>query len=160
MKKSNFLSELAKKGKIKISEPSQQVSNSYLKKSENSLKSAKILLKSELYENSISMSYYAMYNCLIGLFFRIGIKSENHSGSILLFKKLFRKKLELFKIMSFAKEERIDRQYYVTPGTTKKSADDMVKKAEKIVIQLRLILKNMNDEEISKLREIFSKTIH
>ena len=58
------------------------------------------------------MSYYARYNLLLALLFKAGIKCENHSGSILLLKLLFEKS-ELYKIISDAKKERIDKQYYV-----------------------------------------------
>jgi uncharacterized protein (UPF0332 family) len=45
-----------------------------------------------------------MYNSLTALLFRVGIKCENHAGSILLLKKLF-KRIDLFNAISFAKEE-------------------------------------------------------
>jgi len=86
MKKSSFLNRLKKEGKLTLVEPSEEICNSYLEKADNCLKSAKLLLQNNLYENSVSMSYYAMYNSLTSLFFKIGIKCENHSGSILIFK--------------------------------------------------------------------------
>jgi hypothetical protein len=43
-----------------------------------------------------------MYNSLTALLFRVGIKCENHAGSILLLKKLF-KRIDLFNAISFAK---------------------------------------------------------
>ena len=107
----DFLSKLKKEGKLELVEPSKEICSSYLEKGDNCLKSAKILQQNGLYENSISMSYYAMYNSLLALLFRVGVKSENHSGSILLFKKLF-DRIDLFKIISFAKEERIDNKYF------------------------------------------------
>jgi uncharacterized protein (UPF0332 family) len=112
MKKLSFLNKLKKEGKLTLVEPSEEICSSYLEKADNCLKSAKLLLQNDLYENSISMSYYTMYNSLVSLLFKIGIKCENHTGSILVFKKLFGR-IDLFKIISFAKEERIDKQYYV-----------------------------------------------
>ena len=100
MKKSGFLNELMKEGKIQLIEPSEEMSKSYFEKSKNSMKSAKILLKNNLYENSISMSYYSMYNCLLALFFMVGIKSKTHTGSILLFKKLLDANPNLRKILA------------------------------------------------------------
>lgn len=161
MKKQSFLGKLAKDGSLKLVEPSNEISKSYIEKSNNSLRSAKILVKNNLFEDSVSMSYYSMYNCLLALFFKIGVKSENHSGSILLFKKLFRRN-ELFKILSFAKEERIDKQYYVTPkkkDLTKKPTIEMIRYAEKITIELKLIMEKLNNEKIGKLREKFKKII-
>ena len=112
MKELNFLKKLKGKGVIELVESSEEMKSSYLIKAENCLKSAKILFSSQLYENSTSEAYYCMYNSLLSLLFKIGIKSENHSASIILFDKLFENK-ELVKIMSWAKEERIDKQYYV-----------------------------------------------
>ncbi len=89
MKKSNFLSKLKREGKLELIKPSEEICSAYLEKADNCLKSARILLKNELYENSVSMSYYVMYNSLTALLYKTGIKCENHAGSIILFKKLF-----------------------------------------------------------------------
>src|SRR3989344_6615258 len=113
MRKLSFLSKLKKEGKLELVEPSEEICKSYIEKADNCLKSAKLLLQNSLYENSVSMSYYAMYNSLTALLFKIGMKCENHAGSIVLFKELLGR-ADLFKIISFAKEDRIDKQYYVT----------------------------------------------
>lgn len=99
-----------------------------------------------------------MYNSLTALLFRTGIKCENHTGSILLFKRLFNRN-DLFKIISFAKTERIDKQYYVTSKQsfviTKESAQHMLSKAENFLVQIKLLIKKLRNEEIKKLREKF-----
>jgi len=160
MKKLSFLSRLKKEGKLEIIESSEEICSSYLDKADNCLKSARILLQNNLYENSISMSYYTMYNSLTALLFKTGIKCENHTGSIILFKKLF-KRTDLFKIISFAKRERIDRQYYVTSKNnfvlTKESAQDLLIKTEDFLIKIKLIIRNLRKEEIEKLRENFKE---
>jgi len=152
MKKSNFLIKLKKQGKIEVVEPSENICNSYIKKAENSLKSAKILLQNNLYENSVSLSYYAMYNSLTALLFKIGIKCENHSGSIILLKNLFGR-VDLHRTIKFAKKERIDKQYYVDFTLTKESAIDLLKKAEDFLVKIKLVIKNISNEDIQKLRE-------
>ncbi len=143
---------------MEVVETSKEICSSYLEKAENCHRSAKILLENDLYENSISMSYYAMYNCLTALLFRIGIKCENHSGSILLLKALFGRE-ELFKIISEAKKERIDKQYYVTSieglEMTAESAEEMVESAEDFIVKMKLIIKNLNSEEIENFRVTF-----
>src|SRR3989338_7781829 len=158
MKKPSFLGKMKKERKLELVEPSEEICKSYLQKSDNCLKSAKLLLQHRLYENSVSMSYYAMYNSLTALLFKIGMKCENHSGSIILFKKLFGR-VDLFKIISFAKEERIDKQYYVTSEKnfilTKESADDMVTKAEDFMVKMKLLLSELKNEQIDNLREKF-----
>src|SRR3972149_9026648 len=112
MKELTFLKKLKRKDVIELVESSEEMKSSYLTKAENCLKSAKILFNSQLYENSTSEAYYCMYNSLLALLFKVGIKSENHSASITVFKKLFDNN-DLFKIISWAKKERIDKQYYV-----------------------------------------------
>jgi len=160
MKKPSFLSKLKAEDKLKSVEPSEEICSSYIEKADNCFKSAKILLQNNLYENSVSMSYYAMYNILRALLFKTGIKCENHAGSIVLLKKLFGK-LELFKIISFAKEERIDKQYYVTSEKnfvlTKESAKDMVEKSEDFLVKMKLIISELKNEEIENIRSGFEK---
>lgn len=158
MRKPDFLSKLIEDGKLELVEPSEEICKSYLEKADNCFKSAKLLLQNSLYENSISMSYYAMYNSLTALLFKAGIKCENHAGSILLLKRLF-DKTGLFKIISFAKKERIDKQYYVfskqDTDLIKESAESMLSDAENFLIQIKLLIKNSRIMEIEKLRESF-----
>lgn len=160
MKKPSFLNKLRVEGKLKLVEPSEEISSSYIEKADKCLKSAKILLRNNLYENSVSMSYYTMYNSLTALLFKTGIKCENHAGSIILLKRLFGK-VELFKIISFAKEERVDKQYYVTSEEnfvlTKGSAKDMVEKAEDFLVKMKLIITELKNEEIENIRLEFDK---
>jgi len=68
MKKINFLIKLKEENKIKIVEPSENIKESYIDKSKNSLKSANILLENNQIENAIPMAYYSMYiyvNCFV-----------------------------------------------------------------------------------------------
>lgn len=99
------------------------------------------------------MSYYAMYNLLIALLFRVGIKCENHSGSILLLKLLFEND-ELFKLISEAKKERIDKQYYVTTDKddiTKEIAEELLNDAEDFILKMKLVIKNITNDYISEI---------
>lgn len=150
------MSKLKDEGKLKLAEPSEEICESYLEKADNSLKSARILLQNDLYENSVSMSYYTMYNSLSALLFRVGIKCENHSASIILFKKLFGR-MDLFNVISSAKKERIDKQYYVDFFSTREATQDLLKKAEDFLIEIKLIIKNIKNEDIQLLRNEFNK---
>lgn len=115
MKGRKFLHDLFLEGKIRIVDPSENVGKAYLKKSNSHLASAKILRDNEHYEEAVSIAYYSMYHAVMALFFRTGIKCENHSATILLLK-------EIYGIdnapLSDAKRERIDKQYYVDTTTT------------------------------------------
>ncbi|MBI2233098.1 MAG: HEPN domain-containing protein [Candidatus Aenigmarchaeota archaeon] len=161
MKKPSFLRKLKKEGKLELVEPSEEICRSYTEKADNCLKSAKLLLQHNLYENSVSMSYYTMYNLLTALLFKCGMKCENHAASIILFKRLFGR-ADLFKIISFAKEERIDKQYYVTSEKdfvlTKEATEDMLKMAEDFLVKMKLLTAELKNEQIVNLREKF-KTI-
>lgn len=158
MKKVNFLNKLKEEGKLELVEPSEEMNTSYLQKAENCLKAAKILLQNKLYENSTSEAYYCIYNSLLALLFKVGIKSENHSASIILFDKLFNEK-ELTRLISFAKEERIDKQYYVesqqTFKVTEESCKDMIEKAEDFSIKIRVLIGNLNTETVNSIRNKF-----
>lgn len=150
-KRPDFLARLAKEAKLEIVEPSEEICSAYLDKAEKSLKSAKILLENGLYENSVSMSYYTMYNSLTALLFKTGIKCENHTGSIILLKRLF-ERVDLYKIISFAKKERVDKQYYIDFKLTKESAQELLRRTESFLVQMKLIIRNMKSEEINRLR--------
>jgi len=162
MKELNFLKKIKRKGIIELVESSEEMKLSYLIKADNCLKSARILFQNQLYENSTSEAYYCMYNSLLSLLFKIGIKSENHSASIILFDKLFGNK-ELVKIISWAKEERIDKQYYVETQqivkVTKESCNEMVLKAEDFLVKMRLLISELNNEKVDSARKAFDELL-
>src|SRR3989344_5357445 len=163
MKELNFLKKLKRKGIIELVESSEEMKLSYLTKAENCLKSANILFQNRLYENSTSEAYYCMYNSLLSLLFKIGIKSENHSASIILLDKLFEKE-DLVKIISWAKEERIDKQYYVESQqivkVTKESCNEMMLKAEDFLVKMKLLINELSNEKISSVRDNFMNLLN
>ena len=162
MKELTFLKKLKRKGVIELVESSEEMKYSYLIKADNCLKSAKILFQSQLYENSTSEAYYGMYNSLLSLLFKIGIKSENHSASIILFDRLTGNK-DLVKIISWAKGERIDKQYYVETQqivkVTKESCNEMILKAEDFLVKMKLLINELNNEKISSTKDFFVKLL-
>src|SRR3989339_1629322 len=127
MKKINFLIRLKEEGRLSIIDPSEEIKESYIRKSASSLKSAEILLGNGQVEDAVPMAYYSMYNMLTALLFKIGIKCENHSASIIILK-------ELFGIdnsgISSAKTERVDKQYYVDFEITKEEVGNLIESAE------------------------------
>jgi len=158
----DFLTKLRREGKLELVEVSDDICLSYSEKAENCLKSAKILLQSKLFDNSTTMSYYAMYNSLTALLFKTGIKCENHSSAILLLKFLFENN-ELFKIISKAKEERIDKQYYVQSKQlamlTENSTKDLFMNAESFLINIKSIINNLTNDRIKTLRSTLLRLI-
>jgi uncharacterized protein (UPF0332 family) len=162
MTKPDFLHKLAHEKKLEGVEPSTEMASSYLQKSADSLRSAKILLENGLYDNSVALAYYSMYNALTALLFRVGIKCENHSGSIALLEELFGEP-ELHNIITLAKKERIDKQYYVKSASnlalTASAAAQTCKEAEDFTVRLRLRLERLNEDEIGRLRERFKRLV-
>jgi len=156
MKKVGFLAKLKREGILELVEPSEEIMQSYLKKSESYLGSAKILLQSDHLEESVSMAYYSMYHLLTALLFITGIKCENHAASIILLTELFG--IDNAKI-AFAKRERIDKQYYVDFQITKEEALDIIKIAEEFSAELTDFISRLNTEQIQRYRETLEELV-
>ena len=162
MKKSNFLNKLNKEGYLEIVEPSEEISKSYLIKSEKCIQVAKLAFNAGIYENAISEAYYSIYNVVISLFYKCGIKCENHSASVLLIKQLFSLD-KMYVMFSGFKKDRIDNQYYIpitnAEPITKEKCDERIKTAQKFNFELRVYLNRLNLEKIKNIRTDFLKLI-
>jgi|SRR3989338_4856956 len=154
MKKKDFLIKLKKEGKIGLVESSEEIKNSYLEKSESNLVSAKILLENNKLEESVALVYYSMYNSLIALLFKIGIKSENHAVSITLLKEIFG--LSNSDI-AFAKKERIDKQDYVDFEVTKEQVEEAIRKAEIFNSKIIDFISKLTNDSIKLYRKKFEE---
>lgn len=152
MKSIHFLLKLKKEEKLKITEPSLAVAQSYLQKSASHLESAKLLAKAGKLEEAVSLAYYGMYHCLLALLFRCGIKSENHSASIILLEELFQQQ-QLAEEIASGKRERVDKQYYVDFHLTETEVQLMLQKSEEFITQCKILINQLTEEKIKKLRE-------
>lgn len=156
MKKISFLSKIKREGKLQLVSPSETIKDSYLKKSESNLASAEILLENERLEESVSLAYYSMYNMLTAILFQVGIKCENHTASIILLNALFG--IDNNSISS-AKEERIDKQYYVDFSVTRKDTVELIETAEEFNKNLFDFSSKMNSQKIKDFRERFLQLV-
>ena len=156
----NFLDKLKKERKLELVEPSEEMALSYQQKARNCLQAARLVFNGELYENAVGETYYSMYNTVQSLFFKCGIKCENHSAAAILLKKLFNLD-KIYKTFSNAKEERIDKQYYVTPAqnnpVTKNSAQALLTIASDFVLQIDDFKRNLKLSQIDEVRKKFEK---
>jgi len=154
MKKISFLVKLRKENKLSLVEPSEEIKDSYILKSESNIASSKILLENEKLEESIALTYYSMYHILTALLFKIGVKCENHTAAIILLK-------ELFDIgnsdISHAKKDRIDKQYYTDFSITQQEVTEAIKNAEIFNGNLLDFISKINNKDISKYRELFEE---
>ncbi|MFZ2412376.1 MAG: HEPN domain-containing protein [Candidatus Methanoperedens sp.] len=149
MKKSDFFNRLQEEGKLQLVPPSEEIMSSYLKKSDSHLISAKLLLENNRLEESVSLTYYSMYYMLLSLFFRAGIKCENHSAAIILLKELFNIDNSL---ISYAKKERIDKQYYVDFKIMKEEVEELIEAAEIFNSKILDFIEKLNSEKIAEFR--------
>ncbi len=150
MKKMSFLNKLYKKKKLQFTEPSENVKTAYLQRSDESLTSAKALLKIGNLKDSVALSYYSMYHCLLALLFRVGIKCENHAAAIILLRKVF--EIDNRKI-SKSKEERVDKQYYVGFRIEQEEAQDSINTAEEFITEIIEFIDKLNEEDIQDYRK-------
>lgn len=155
MKKISFIETLVDEEKINLVDPSMEISSSYTKKSDNALKAAKLLLPHNLLEEATSLIYYAMYNKLLSLLFRVGIKSKSHAGSIILLKELFSVSNSS---ISFAKRERVDKQYYVDVTTTQQEVKKLLESGEEFVAEIDFYTSKLDSKKVQILRDEFFRT--
>ena len=160
MKNLDFLSKLKIEGKLELVETSSEISTSYEKKGIECREVAKLAFENKYFESAITQSYYSMYNNVLSLFFKCGIKCENHSAAAIMIKDIFDQR-ELSDTFSKAKTERIDKQYYITSlqnnPATKESAKDMISLAMNFNPKMISFKNNLNLEDIKNIREKFNK---
>lgn len=158
MKNSNFLIKLKKENNLKLVEPSEEISKSYLSKSDKCIKVAELAYNAKIYENAVSEAYYSIYNLVLSLFFKCGIKCENHSAAVILIKNLF-KLNELYNIFSEFKKDRIDNQYYVPVSgnepVNKEKCAERIKTAKEFNVRIIAYTNNLKLKEINEIRERF-----
>lgn len=162
MRSSDFLNKLKREGKLDIVESTEQMSLSYEGKGVECREVASLAFNNGYFESAITQSYYSMYNNVLSLFFKCGIKCENHSAAAIILNEFFNQK-ELYHLFSKAKEERIDKQYYVTPSqnnpATKESAKEMISIAMRFNPQIIAFKNNLKIEEIKNIQEKIMKSL-
>lgn len=152
MKRQDFLKKLKKEEKLELVEGSEEICASYLSKSDESLKSAKILLDNGLLENSVALAYYSMYHITVALMRKAGIKCENHTGNMLLLKEAFQLP-QLSSKLCDTKKERIDKQYYIDFEITRKETEGLIKATEDFVIELKLVIDELTPDKEARAKD-------
>jgi uncharacterized protein (UPF0332 family) len=110
------------------------------------------LIDNDKLEEAVSLAYYSMYHSVIALLFKVGIKSENHTGSIMLLIELFG--LDNSKIQN-AKKERIDKQYYVDFSINKLEVEETIKDAEDFNSKIYDFIEKLTNDKKEEFRERF-----
>ena len=160
MRELSFLNKLKKEESLKLVETSNEIAASYLIKSDNCIRVAKLAFDAGIYENAVSEAYYSIYNTVTALFYKCGIKCENHSGAVVLMLKLFNLK-ELYIIFAEFKKDRIDNQYYLpitdNNSITKEKCNERILTAQRFSIELRAYISKITLKEINTIREEFEE---
>lgn len=158
MKNLDFLNKLKRKKILQLVDVSEDISKAYLIKSDKCIRVAKLAFEAGIYENAISEAYYSIYNAVMSLFYKCGIKCENHSGAVILIKELFDLE-DLYDIFSEFKKDRIDNQYYLpiknSEPINKEKCNTRIKTAQRFNLEMRNIINRLNLNEINNLRKKF-----
>ncbi len=122
-----FLKKLHREHQISLIEPSKEIAQAYFLRSEKSLSSAKLVKNAKNFEDATSLTYYSMYYTTLALFFRCGIKCENHTAAVMLLEEV----CDIDgKALAKAKKERIDKQYYIAFSATTSDVEALIRVAE------------------------------
>ena len=128
---------------IKLVEPNESISENYLKES---LSDFDMIEKVNLKWKTVT-AYYSCYNSFYAILVKIGIKCEIHDCTIALME-LFGFDKEEIKFLNSLKKERVDVQYYLKTS----SLDIDKNKVFEFLNKCKEIIRNMNDDEINKIR--------
>ncbi len=158
MTKSTFLNKLKAEESLMLVDPSEEIAKSYLIKSDKCIMVANLAYDAGIYENAVSEAYYSIYNTVISLFFKCGIKCENHSGAVIIIRELFQLE-NLYKIFSEFKKDRIDNQYYIpildTEPINKEKCSERIRTAQRFNVELRTYAGRITLQEIDNIRKRF-----
>jgi uncharacterized protein (UPF0332 family) len=151
MKNINFLNKLKKQGKLEIVESSEEIKESYLKDSESYFDSSKMLFKNNRLKESTQLTYFSIYYSILALLFKIGIKSENHLGSIILLKEIFNIDNSFVLML---RKKRVE-TYYPNFGFQKQNLKEFIQQAELFNEDLFDFISKLTNEKIKLYKEKF-----
>ena len=139
---------------MKIVEPNERLSKSYLEQAKSSLlRAQKDFEDKDLLWTTVAI-YYAEYYALYSFLQRIGVKCENHSCSILAVSFLLGE--DKTKIINEHRDKRIGAQYYIKVGQENK-VKIMITEAQNFISEFDELVSSLSDKEIKEYRSKISK---
>lgn len=132
-----------KKG-IRIVDPSERISEAYLKESSEDFDMVSISNK----KWKVISSYYACYNALYSILMKCGIKCEIHDCSLELMK-LFGFSKKERKFLEDLKNDRINVQYYLKDPSLRIDESELIG----FIKRCKEILLILNDNKINGIRK-------
>lgn len=141
---------------LRIMEPSELLSKTYLEQAKASLLRAHKNAEKEDFLWATVVLYYAEYYALYAFLQRLGVKCENHTCSILAATLLLQE--EKTKTILEHKEKRIDAQYYLKTEQGEKVRKMLDERKAFVAMFDELILK-LTSNEVNDYREKLSDFI-
>lgn len=139
---------------LRIVEPNERLSKSYLEQAKSSLlRAEKDLNDNDLLWATVAI-YYAEYYALYSFLQRVGVKCENHTCSILVVASLLGD--EKIKTINDHKRKRIDAQYYMKVDQEIK-VRMMLQEAKIFVSNFDELVSNLSEKDIHQHRDKISK---
>lgn len=138
-----------KKG-IELVEPSDNLRDAYLIKSEEALET---LRSTKVRDWQLITAYYTIYQGVYSLLMKIGIKCEIHSCTIEFTKRYLKDYFtpEDFELIDKAFSARIDSQYYSNRKVSVQNYDLIMKKTPAFLVKCKNIV--LEQKEIEKIRK-------
>ncbi len=128
---------------IKLVEPNEPISESYIKESWNDFD----MIEKVNQKWKTVTAYYSCYNSVYSILIKIGIKCEIHDCTIALMDLLGFDKADI-KFLDSLKKERVDVQYYLEPSSLSIDKNNVLEFLNKC----KEITKEMNDDKINEIR--------
>ena len=135
---------------LKIAEPNERLSKSYLEQAKSSLLRAEKDLNDKDSLWATIAIYYSEYYALYSFLQRIGVKCENHACSILATTLLLGE--DKTRTINQHKDKRIDAQYYMKVDQETKIRV-MLQEAKIFVSSFDELVSKLTENEISKYRK-------
>lgn len=134
---------------LKIVEPNERLSKSYLEQAKSTLLRAEKDLNDKDFLWATVAIYYAEYYALYSFLQEIGVKCENHACSILAVTYLLGE--DKTRTINQHKGKRIDAQYYIKVDQEIKIRN-MLQEAKLFVANFDEIVSNLSEREIKEYR--------
>ena len=139
---------------LKVVEPNERLSKSYLEQAKSSLLRAEKDLNDKDFLWATVAIYYAEYYALYSFLQKIGVKCENHACSILAVTSLLGE--DKTKTINLHKDKRIDAQYYIKVDQEIK-IKAMLQEAKMFVADFDEVVSNLSEEGIKQYKENISE---
>ena len=116
-------------------------------KSQKAFQEAQVLLAQKLEEGAISRSYYAVFHAVKALLFSKGLDTSTHQGSMRLFNLhfiqagLFEQRFS--RVLSRAKQEREEADYFAEYTFSFEDAEENIKNAKVFLLESEKYLKSL-----------------